>query len=260
MSYRSYQTTNGPPWMLGPQGIKWQAGLGDIKDKLLGSLRTAIKYRFPTYAKDDPSGQALALIGADRLLDRAPGESDDDYAARLRMAWEAWQRAGTPLGLLLAIEVFYPTATFLLVQQAKWAYSLDPDTSLAPEDRLELDQLGDIRGEPGWWFDNNAGLPPSEGFWSRFGLLFPDSAALPAGWGPIPTVSPPGPTTDPTTDEVNQLIRLVQLWKPAKATCEWIKVVTAGNIWGMPPSLQWGAAGLNWGSSTVVTWSGSTPY
>lgn len=260
MSYRSYQTTNGPPWMLGPQGIKWQASLGEIKDALVGSLRTAIKYHSPTYAAEDPSGEALAHIGADRLLERAPAESDDAYAARLRMAWVAWQRAGTPLGLLLALEVYYPTARVMLVQQAKWAYSLDPDTTLEPEQRLEFTELGDIRGEPGWWFDNNSGLPPSEGFWSRFGVLFPDSGALPPGWGPLTTFSPPGPTTDPTTAEVNQLIRLIQLWKPAKATAEWIKVVADGNIWGMPPTLQWGGAGLNWGSATVVTWSASTEY
>lgn len=256
MSYRTYQTTNGPPWMLGSIGLPWQASLGSVKDTLAGSLRTAIKYRFPSYA----DSEALGAIGADRLLERAPGESDADYAARLRGAWDAWARAGTPLGLLLAFEVYFPGIPIALVQQAGWAYTLDTNTTLAPESRLILSELGPILGEPGWWFDANGGLPPSEGFWSRFGVLFYDSADLPTGWA-AGAVSPPTSVSTPTLNTVNSMIRLVQLWKPAKATCEWIKVVTSGGgVWGYPPTDTWGMPGDVWGGDAVVTWNGQTLY
>lgn len=151
-----------------------------------------------------------------------------------------------PVGLLLALEVAGYTG-IALVQQAKHYFTLNPDTTLDAFDRI---QIGTYPGNPsGWGFDLNWGLPPEEGLWHRFGVVFPN-AAIPAGWTNI--LNPPTDVSAPTRAEVNNIRRIIRLWKPAKAYCYGIYVQVAGAMWGWPPAQTWGAMGLVWGGSGVI--------
>jgi hypothetical protein len=246
MSFSTYQPSILPAWLQGPNGLAYAGALGSLKDTLGNYVRAAATAGCPLATMPD----ALPAIGYERQLIRGPAETDAQYAERLRTAFDAWGMAGTPLGMLLQIEVLYPGIPVVIVQQAARAFTLNPDTSLPALQRLVITNLNG----GGWVFDANSGLPPSQGFWSRFGVLFP--GPLPPTWTDIE--SPPTTSTAPTTAEVNNLIAIVNKWRPAKATAVWIKVVTSGLIWGWPVTNLWGNSGLTWGG-TVCTWA-TTPY
>jgi hypothetical protein len=110
-----------------------------------------------------------------------------------------WPFAGTPLGLLLALEAAgYEAGQVIIVQQEAHAFGLNTDTTLAPELRLVKYNLMGGR----WTFGGDTTL------WNRFGVLFPDHANLPTGWAAGAT-SPPTSLTTPSIDEVNGMIRLI---------------------------------------------------
>jgi len=248
-SFAQYQPSILPAWLQNQAGLDWAGVLGNLKDMVSNAARGAAVVGMP-YA-GGPS-DALVAIGFERQLQRGISESDAAYAERLRLAWDAWKRAGSALGILLQLEVLYPGIPIVIVQQAHRAYYLNPNTSLDPFDRLVVVPLTN-----GWRFDANGGLPLSEGFWSRFGVIFP--GPLPPTWTSI--VSPPTTVSDPDVNEVNGIINVINKWKPAKATAKWIKVIPSGALmWGWPPSQLWGGGGLVWGgSASVVTWN-VTPY
>ncbi len=248
-SYEQYQPSILPAWLQGPNGLAYAGVLGKLKDQISDNAKAAATVGMPTAARPD----ALPVIGFERQLVRGPAESDAQYAERLRTAFDAWALAGTPLGMLLQIEILYPGIPVVIVQQAARAFTLNPDTSLPPLQRLVIQTLGG----GGWRFDTNGGLPLSQGFWSRAAVLFP--GPLPTSWNDI--TSPPTATAPnaPTVAEVNTLIKVINQWKPAKVTMKYIAVLVAGRMWGYPPSQQWGAGTGTWGGSTVIKWQ-TTPY
>lgn len=240
MSYEAFRQSWGPSWLKNSGGQRWQASHGAFADVLVARWKAAVKAGFPDYAPADAMPYLQSEIG----IPRAPGDSDSDYAAKLLRAWELWPFAGTPLGLLLAFEAAgYDPTQYVIVQQEYRAYGLDSNTALPPYERLIIYSLIGDR----WTFDWDFTL------WSRFGVLFPDSANLPAGWL-AGAASPPTAITTPDKDEVNAMITMVRKWKRAAATFEWIRVCTGGAIWGWPVTLEWGAPGLFWGGATVLEW------
>lgn len=252
INYSQYMQSLAPAWLRGTFGELWNADHGELVDDWVDRLKQSVKARFAGVCPED----ALEYIGSERGLPRGPSETTAAYRLRLLDAWNTWLWAGTPLGILVAIENLYPGIEVHAIPQAGSAFSLNSDTTITPiEDRIVLTTLADFRGEPGWKFDDNSGLPPSQGFWSRFCILFPDSAGLPAGWA-AGAVSPPTGVSTPTKAEVNTLIRTVNKWKPAKATFVSIIVVTSGNVYGWPPTLAWGDPGLVWGGTSVI-WNGT---
>lgn len=243
MSYEAYQPSILPAWLQNQAGLDWAAVLGNLKDRVLNGVRTAAISGMPLVGPVD----ALPAIGYERQLVRGISETDEQYALRLWGAWEAWKRAGTPLGILLQLEALYPGVPMVLVQQAHRAYSLDPDTTLPTDDRLIITYL-----PGGWRFDANGGLPLSEGHWNRFGLLFP--GPLPPTW--VDVQAPPTPSTLPSINEVNTITSVVLKWKPAKALFMGTWVVVSGRVWGWPPTQAWGDPGLLWGNgSQSVHWN-----
>ena len=248
-SFEQYQPSILPAWLQNQAGLDYAGTLGQLKDEISNAARTAAVCGMPEVAPVS----ALAAIGFERQLPRGISETDQQYAARLRQAFTAWKRAGSALGILLQLELLYPTIPIVIVQQAHRAYSLNPDTSLDPFDRLIVTSL-----PSGFRFDDNGGLPLEEGFWSRFGVIFP--GPLPPTWSSI--VSPPTSISSPSLDEVNNIINITLKWKPAKATLMWVKAITPGGLmWGYPPTTIWGSGTISWGGSggTVITWN-PTPY
>jgi hypothetical protein len=249
-SYAQFQPSILPAWLQNQAGLDWAGVLGTLKDAASNAARAAAVVGMP-YA-GGPS-DALVAIGFERQLQRGISESDAAYAERLRLAWDAWKRAGSALGILLQLEVLYPGIPIVLIQQANRAYSLNPDTSLDPFDRLVVTPM-----PAGWPFDFNGGLAPQFGHWNRFGMLFP--GPLPPTWTDIQ--SPPTGATAPTKNEVNNIISVGNKWRPAKALWMWIKVLKPGSLmWGWPIGQKWGDAGLVWsgGGALTVTWQ-TTPY
>ena len=239
MSYEEWRKSRGPSWLKGPNGLAWQGAHGRLSDSLVALWKEAVKSSFPMEAPAD----ALDYLGSEIGIPRSQVDANASYAIKLRRAWEVWPFAGTPLGMLLAFEAAgYPAGMVHFIQQEAHAFTLNTDTTLAPSARLVKISLNG-----GFWtFDAN------RAFWSRFGILFGDPANLPAGWA-AGAVSPPTGASTPTLNEVNGMIRMVNKWRRSAASFQWIRVVTSGNIWGWPPSLNWGAAGLVWGG-TVVSW------
>jgi hypothetical protein len=72
---------------------------------LLDDLKSAVFSVRSSWVTASAEGQALDLIGADRMLRRIPGESDDDYRARLLAAFDLYQQGGTLPGMKLAMEL-----------------------------------------------------------------------------------------------------------------------------------------------------------
>lgn len=236
-----------PAWLGGPNGLAYALALGTLKDQLATRAGYGAQVGLPLVAPPD----ALPAINFERQIGRGPGTTDAQYAAALADAWNAWPKAGTPLGILLAIEILYPGVPVYLIQQASFAFTLDIDKTLDPYARLKIITLP----AGGWKFDNNGGLPYNQGFWNRFGILFP--GPWPASW--TSPASPPTSMSAPTLNEVNSLIGVVNKWRNGDAAFQWIKLIPSGvRVWGWPQGGQWGQG--NWGAGgSVITWQ-STPY
>lgn len=183
------------PW-LGLKGRAIMGGLATVLgDKTIDWGTQANLEHLPEYA----SPLSVPLIASERQIDAGPLESSAALATRLTGAVQAWQRASTPLGMLLALYwAGFPGA--VIVQQNGQAYTLQlpllVDTSRAdwpltvnPVTSLVTTTLG-VPGttlqpfgggtkplpatQPWWTFDGNYD------FTSRFAVLFP---------GPLPSAA-----------------------------------------------------------------------
>jgi hypothetical protein len=97
--YKTLQAKLSPTWLRKPVAQGYLRGLGRSKDELVAELADAVRIKFLRFMDDD----ALALKGAERSLERFPGEDTERYRARLLRAWEFWRQAGTTLGIQAAL-------------------------------------------------------------------------------------------------------------------------------------------------------------
>lgn len=100
MSYREYQRSLAPPWLLKPPGKGYLEGMGASKDALVALFVGALTERALLYGGDE----ALNYLGLERGIRRAPGEGTDAYRERLIKAWDKWRWGGTIRGLKTALE------------------------------------------------------------------------------------------------------------------------------------------------------------
>jgi hypothetical protein len=127
------------PWYA-RQGAAWRAlePLGRAFDKTLQASVDAVRMRYPSVCPPD----ALALLGRDRRLPRAPGESEASYRRRLLLWLDYWSHAGLPLGLLYAIQSYiYPGYSRVrMVTRDGWWYTLDEGASatMTPYEAMTL--------------------------------------------------------------------------------------------------------------------------
>jgi hypothetical protein len=236
MPYREFQSkTLAPGWLQDTNGKAWQEALGAEKDLQLDINRQSVLADLPRpaavqVALDDAGipdtvyTESLDLIGADRMLPRATGETDLVYAERLRTAWDGadgWRFAGSYGSVLRALARAGFPATGLasgavLFQRTKrYAYLNAGVVTFGTHS--------------GWTF--GAGGPET---WNQFGLLFgADYAPLTVG-----------------SQAALQLDAIIRAWKPAKARYMGCWVVLSGSIWGWPFGVTWGAGGRTWGGSS----------
>ncbi len=96
------------PWFA--KTDRWRLPIGELGDQLLQAAVDALRLRYPELTPDDRS---LTLLGLDRRIPRAPNETAEAYTRRLILWLDLWAMAGTPAGLLYALQSFifpgYPT-------------------------------------------------------------------------------------------------------------------------------------------------------
>lgn len=101
MNFAEWILEIAPPWLLGDNGKTFLRSIGTFTDVHLDGLRQAVRARFVRLAPVD----ALSKVGWERLLERAPSESDNAYRTRLASAWDLHQLDGTVAGIK---EMFRP--------------------------------------------------------------------------------------------------------------------------------------------------------
>lgn len=104
-SFEEWLKIFGPTWLQDAGGKAVLGAMGQQADGAIDLATQAVQARFLSRAPSD----ALAKIGAERRISRAPWETEADYRATLVRAWEAWGGdpvlgggAGTPAGILTA--------------------------------------------------------------------------------------------------------------------------------------------------------------
>lgn len=169
-----------PPWLSDPQqaGGKFLYSIGLNGDALLDKAQQSLFARMPGLA--DPS--ALPLIGADRLIPRGPGETDAQFAMRLRGAFDLWQRAGINAGVLRQVlgylNVYKPRAR-IVTDSSIWTTQrpgVDPSIPASYQD-----------GEHNWNWDNNGDPhPPAIEAWWRWWLVLYSTSTSGSNWAGTP--------------------------------------------------------------------------
>lgn len=229
-TFREYMLTISPPWLQTAHGAPFVQGIGIMKDSLLFRAREAARARFPTLASND----AVNLLGTERGIFRAPGETTASYAGRVVEAWDTWAYAGTAFGILSALRgAGYDNVK--LAQFNQRLYELDVDGVLVTT----------VLPDGSWMFQDTA-----DTYWARGIVIFPEP--LLARW-----VSDGVPGS--SSDEANLIRSIVRKWKPPWmlidsiiiATCAWTwGYRTEGATWGAQDRTTWGEESTAW-----TTWS-----
>ena len=98
ISFADSLVTLVPPWLRRTIGGPFLLGLGDELDVVRDLTAEASDARFPRATRPT----ALAPIGLDRRILRAPGETDANYATRLRRCFTFWDASGKEAGIVAA--------------------------------------------------------------------------------------------------------------------------------------------------------------
>jgi hypothetical protein len=116
VTFRDYQRALLIPAIADPVGQDWATAFGLLKDGVAeGFLECARVGNIRTAPSD-----ALPYHGADRKLERGPGEDDLTYAIRLENAWESYKWAGTDKAVLDALAILKLTAHIKRNNQWDW--------------------------------------------------------------------------------------------------------------------------------------------
>lgn len=102
-----------PRWLNEGNNKKLMTVLGDSQDDGIDKMRQAMKAHLPGVG----TVTALPFIGDDRVLPKGNGESDVAYAARLRMAFQTWQHAGSARAVMSQCVVY---AGNYITRPANW--------------------------------------------------------------------------------------------------------------------------------------------
>lgn len=91
-----------PPWLLGPDGSRYMTVFGDAENQLETKAHDAATAHMPGQA----DASAIPLQAADRRLVQGPAETDQQFAARLSGALDAWARAGSRHAILSQVHTY----------------------------------------------------------------------------------------------------------------------------------------------------------
>lgn len=196
-----------PEWLDGfvAKRLMWSIGL--VLDADWTLTEEGIKARMPGVG----TPEALPYIGADRLIDKGPAESNESYAARLSSAFDTWRGAGNPYKLLEQLRSYFlpsPPALRVVSDNSIW-HEIDPTTGdvtrtkVSPRnwvwDPFAADLTDTPRWHRGWVIIDSSNGPWSQWMLGEPGVTLGDGHTL-------------GSTA--TVDEVASVQRIVRRWKP----------------------------------------------
>jgi hypothetical protein len=218
-----------PPPLQGEVGSKFLAEVGQQWDTIAARAADAVAIgRFT-----DQPADALELSGQDRQLPRYAGESDADYAERLRLAWDAWALAGSPVSVLRELKragFLTGTTGAIIVTYAGKAYWLDGDdlqSGTLAACRNRLDKSGALSSPNGWTFE-----PVNDTCWSIFGVIYPQSYTI-------------------TPERRGEFNSIIKLWSPVWALYAGCWILQTGRMFGIPVTQTFGGPSVTFGASVV---------
>lgn len=190
-TYRAFALREAPPWMKGLVGELYTEALGLLEDLIAESNNQAVKAHL--LLANTFHASTLKHVGSERLIPRAPGETDVEYLGRLHDAWEIWPKAGTATGIVEQLAVAGLTAHIFFQGQAG---------------QKPGDDTGDI-----WNWDDDLDN------WSRFWVVITGHPWEDEGdWGDAGVWGDGGTWgTTATPDEVAGVRTIIRRWKNAEA-------------------------------------------
>ena len=194
--YADYQPDTAPPWLQRDAGRAFLYVLGLVKDAWLEAAKRAVKARFASIAPPD----AIAYLLRDYDLPERFNESEDIARARILDAWRSWELAGTPGGVVHALN----TAGF---------------ANVSVQERINA-----VR-----WWEYRVVLRPAFP-WDHTVLPYERWGA--ATWGEYHYTG-----GAPTLADRDRVLTLVRKWAPAHAHLDFVVVQISGPTWG---SFAWG--------------------
>jgi hypothetical protein len=239
------------------KGAKGQAIAGAFA-RVMGDLSVAWADRaqlqhFPA----DCEAEALPLLGSERGLPQGPTETDADYRIRLTQAIPLWRRAGSPLGLLLALHYEGFSGAVIVQQNGCYFELTDPDPISPVQTKGDLGERP-VDGHPWWTFDND------DAWCSRFAILFPAGVGIftRVGWAVFDgtedgaTVPWPTVTWSTTFDDATYLTLC-----GAPVTADGPVSVAVDASSKTAASVQVAASGSFVGTVPVIAWpAGENPF
>lgn len=227
-SFEDYMEALSPPWLLSGRGARFMRAIGQVKDGSTWRMLQALMGRYPGYA----TASAVGMLGAERGIDKGPGESLASYAGRVRGAWDTRAYGGTARGMLTALYVAGYTEVRLATAGGR-IYWMNADR----------DVEWYVLPEGSWLFGET-----DSDYWSRFIVIFPEP--LPADWvaNGVPAES---------SDEAKTIKRIVRRWKPAHMDTAAIIIASSPETFDyFPEGGTWDNPGATWGDETTwTTWS-----
>lgn len=222
-----------PPFLQGDVGMAWLQTMGQGLDLVRWRSAQAMLIHMP--GQGDPTG--LYYIGLDDVVLQGPNESNDAFAARLTLSYDAWQLAGGAWGLLwetLAIlSPAQPTAR-TVSDLSVWDWYTEAAT---PSTTPPTHYTAVV--SPNWNWDNEGdplGPGLTEAWWRLWMILFAGTTTMgqttvaSSGVASIINSTPIQVTTHPTVPFLTgAVIYLEGLPVNTKANGVWTVTVTGAN-------------------------------
>lgn len=217
---RDFFSRISPPWLRAYWGERFTGTVALFFDLLSEAATQAIKA--PWINADTSPADALPDMGADANIDQAPGESLDEFRARLRNKWTLWGES----------------ATLRFADNSMAPYGIDPD-AVTVYTRNEWALLN-----PDNWSRFWVVIDDTVGDGAEFSLRLWDAST---SWGSAGTWG-----TDATPEQVAGVLRVLCKWKSAhEIGVELVFLFDGGHLWGAG---SWGA-GRSWGADDyVIRW------
>ena len=243
-NFRQLYSSIMPTWLSRRYGERFVGAIAYHADIFGEAFSQAIRTPWVRYGPPD----ALAPMGEDAGIERAPKETDDQYRERLITKWILWEESATELFAANALAPFgVPAASCNVVADFEW--SADPASTFWSRWWLILDGLN---YELPWQLLEWGG--PT---WSQWGQ---GNTCGIYTWG-----------TTATQGEIQAVIRFLCKWKSAHEVGVCVLLDYGGHIWGAPP--PWGAPktwggevvcwplGSFWGDKyAIISWGSPFPY
>jgi hypothetical protein len=205
---------------MAPRGVAYERGMGRALDALCAWCMAAVRARVIATADE----QALAYLGAERGLERLPGEFLEAYRTRVARAWDYWRLGGTRPGMQLALELLGYDVTII-------EHGLPPPDGQSAPDRVWWSEFtiwlrpGSVPGYGAVLWGEEFGVPPTQHVWGEANLL----------WG-----------TSMPAREMWRIMATICQMKSAHSRPRQVFYAPRMHFWG-DVNLEWGDPEIEWG-------------